>query len=322
MAGRASAAPADCPPAQPSLLCCAHHLHALHAPLPQTLASPPPMTPPPPSPLPALVPRRSAPMLTSALRRSLHWGDRSPVYRAWHVLDRLYLQPWFGGRAPQPAAYRSPPPSPGQQMVQDVLGPALLKRLAPAQEPATGAGCDCPPPGPAAAGADGEAGIHAQWAAVQAQAQAQRPPSPLASRKSGVHAQAFGLWPATSDDVSGSVPSRPATVAATVAPSVLSVRPDAAEMQTTCAVEGEIFTSFKGGMAPALHAGWRSHVCFCLACRALRVRLRPPGQRDEPAAGLAGQVWKRGGCLNVTLAWPTLVGSGPSASPLPPLKTP
>ncbi len=36
------------------------------------------------------------------------------------------LYPLFGGRAPKPDCYRSPPPSPGRQMIQEVMGPAMF----------------------------------------------------------------------------------------------------------------------------------------------------------------------------------------------------
>ncbi|KAI7841304.1 hypothetical protein COHA_004923 [Chlorella ohadii] len=76
--------------------------------------------------LPSMDPDSLNTPLLAALQRSLHWTRHSHIYRLWHYIDDNYLYPLFGGRAPKPDCYRSPPPSPGRQMIQEVMGPVMF----------------------------------------------------------------------------------------------------------------------------------------------------------------------------------------------------
>ncbi|PSC76023.1 sodium hydrogen exchanger 2-like [Micractinium conductrix] len=186
----------------------------------------------------------SAPLLA----RHLHWNKRSPMYAWWHKLDAAVLHPLFGGRPAQPGAH-SPPHSPGRRIINQVLGPSLVRRLAPAQQPADKAtdggpetaGDSPPPPPPQCA---------PSALARQATAPA-RPPR---------HPDPFRLWPTPSETaaaaagVSGEAHAGPGQArrpgAVTFAPlpdgaplpRLASLRPEAREMQAASAVE-ELFST-------------------------------------------------------------------------------
>lgn len=124
----------------------------------------------------------SAPLLTTALRRHLHWNHKAPIYTAWHKLD-AWLYPIFGGRATRAPGYRSPPPSPGRRVINRVMGPSILKR-------------HTPPP-------DGSLPVsHAEGsrAVIGGLAAAPQPPAsgvPAApTNKPPRHPDPFRLWPA------------------------------------------------------------------------------------------------------------------------------
>ena len=149
----------------------------------------------------------------------------------------------------QPGAH-SPPHSPGRRIINQVLGPSLVRRLAPAQQPADKAtdggpetaGDSPPPPPPQCA---------PSALARQATAPA-RPPR---------HPDPFRLWPTPSETaaaaagVSGEAHAGPGQArrpgAVTFAPlpdgaplpRLASLRPEAREMQAASAVEGEVWSA-------------------------------------------------------------------------------
>ena len=147
----------------------------------------PPTAHPCPSRLPSLC---SAPLLASALQRHLHWNRRSPIYAAWHLLDEKYLYLLFGGRAPRGVAYHSPPPSPGRQVIQQVMGQGILKRMA--GEPGAAAASEYPGSGGTTqTPTSPRQGLRLSWGQQQAPSQ---PPSAAPARS-----HSFRLWPAPTE---------------------------------------------------------------------------------------------------------------------------